>query len=129
MKKLILGLAILATLTFASCKKEGTEAKEEVKKENTEVKQETKANVPTFDNEKVGEYIKTYDAYLEDYKKVVNSKDMTKFQTLAAKGQELAKKAQALTAEGLSEADSKKLNDYMQKKAKELQELAKKMMQ
>ncbi len=54
---------------------------------------------------------------------------MTKFQTLATKGQELAKKAQELTTEGLSEADTKKLNDYMQAKAKELQELAKKMMQ
>ncbi len=129
MKKLILGLAILATLSLASCKKEGAATEEKTKKENTEVKQEPKADVPAFDNEKVGEYIKSYDAYLEDYKKVVESKDMTKFQTLAAKGQELANKAQALTTEGLSEADAKKLNDYMQEKAKELQELAKKMMQ
>ncbi len=101
MKKVILALAVLATVAFVSCKKE-TAATEGTEKAKTEAVKD---------------------------KKVVESKDMTKFQTLATKGQELAKKAQALTAEGLSESDTKKLNDYMQGKAKELQELTKKMMQ
>ncbi len=128
MKKVFLGLAVMATLAFVSCRKEAVPA-EEAQTEKTEVTQEPKSDAPSFENEKVGEYIKSYDSYVEDYKNAVGSKDMTKFQALATKGQELAKKAQELTTEGLSEADTKKLNDYMQGKAKELQELAKKMMQ
>ncbi len=124
MRKLILVFAVVASIAFVSCKgKEGANKTEEA------TKTEATAEVPAFDNEKVAEYIKKYDAYIEEYKKVVESKDMTKFQTLGTKGQELAKEAQALTATELSAGDLKKLQDYMQQKATEMQEIAKKMMQ
>ncbi len=122
MKKLFLGLFLVVAVSLTSCqgKKDGKATGKETK---------TETSVPKFDNKKVGEYIKAYDAYIEDYKKIVDSKDMTKFQELGTKGQELAKKAQELTTSGLSASDTKKLNEYMTAKAKELQELSQKMMQ
>lgn len=127
MKRIFLVLVSVAMISFVACNNKG---KEENKTEDTvTIETTTETEVPSFDNEKLGEYITAYDSYLEDYKKVVESKDMTKFQELATKGQELAEKAQALTAEGLSEADGKKLNDYLQEKSKEIQELSQKMMQ
>ncbi len=133
MRKLVLALVVLASITFVSCKKATDAASDAVKTTTEKAKEAVKdvkdAVVPKFENEKVGAYIKQYDSYIEEYKKIVESKDMTKFQTLTTKGQELAKKAQALAAEGLSASDQKALNEYMKKKAVELQELAKKMMQ
>ncbi len=123
MRKLILGFAVVASIAFVSCKgKEGASS-------SNETTTETKAEVPAFDNEKVAEYMKKYDAYMEEYKKVAESKDMSKFQTLSTKGQELAKEAQVITGDNLSASDLKKLQDYMQKKASEMQEITKKMMQ
>lgn len=140
MKKSILAFALLTTIAFTSCKgkekkadtktttteqAEGKKAVEEVK---TEVVEGT-TEAPTFENEKVGEYIKSYEAYIKDFKAAAESKDMAKFQELGVKGQELAKKAQEFSATGLSAEDTKKLQEYMTKSAEKLQEYAKKMMQ
>ncbi len=129
MRKLILGFAVFASIAFISCKdkKATTEKKGATTTEVTQGK--TNVDVPTFNNEKVGEYIKKYDSYIEEYKKIVDSKDMTKFQALAVKGQELAKEGQALIGDKLSPSDMKKLQDYMKEKSAEIQEFAKKMMQ
>ncbi len=129
MRKLILLFAVFASVVFVSCKdqKATTDQKGATTKEITQTK--TDVDVPTFDNEKVGEYMKKYDSYIEEYKKIVNSKDMTKLQALGVKGQELAKQGQALLTGKLSSSDVKKLQDYMQKKSAEMQEIAKKMMQ
>ncbi len=129
MKKLILGFAVFASIAFISCKdkKATTEKKGATTEEVTQTK--TNVDVPTFDNEKVGEYIKKYDSYIEEYKKIVDSKDMTKLQALGVKGQELAKEAQSLLTGKLSSGDVKKLQDYMREKSTEMQEIAKKMMQ
>ncbi len=129
MKKLILGFAVFASIAFVSCKdkKASPEKQDATKQEVT--KTDKSVDVPAFENEKVAEYIKKYDAYFEEYKKVVESKDMTKFQTLGTKGQELAKEGQALITDKLSPGDMKKLQEYMKEKAAEMQEVAKKMMQ
>ncbi|AXT49471.1 hypothetical protein D1818_01040 [Aquimarina sp. BL5] len=140
MKKTILNFAlVMAVLFAASCKNEtkseateGAEKTEEVEKveEKTEEKTETAASegVPSFSDEKVQEYVNSYEAYIEEYKKVVESKDMTAFASLGQKGQELGTKAQEVMG-NLSGDDVKKLNDYMMAKSTELQELSKKLMQ
>ncbi len=129
MRKLILVFAVFTSVVLVSCKdqKATADKKGAATKEITQTK--TDVNVPTFDNKQVGEYMKKYDSYIEEYKKIVNSKDMTKLQALGAKGQELAKQAQTLLTGKLSSGDTKKLQDYMQKKSVEMQEIAKKMMQ
>lgn len=125
MKKVILGFAAIAMFALVACNKGKEEAKTE---EGTKVEATSDVEVPKFDNEKLADYMELYDSYIEEYKKVAESKDMTKFQALGTKGQELANKAQTLMTEGLSASDTKKLNDYLQEKAKELQELTQKMM-
>ena len=130
MKKTVLVFACLATIVFTSCKGKQDNAAVEPQKENTEEVQATEAesNVPEFDNEELGEYIKLYDAYIKDYEEAVKSKDMTKFQELSTKGQELATKGQELSTSGLSESDMQKLQEYMTQSAQELQELSQEMM-
>lgn len=127
MKKLFLALASVAMVGLIACNKGKEDNNAEGNQEVMETT--TDAELPEFDNEKLGEYMEVYDSYMKEYKEAVESKDMTKFQALTTKGQELAEKAQALTTEGLSESDTQKLNDYMQAKSKEMQELAQKMMQ
>jgi len=140
MKKAILNFALIIAVVFAtSCKNEtkseasDTEEKtEEVEKteEKSEEKTETAASdgVPSFSDQKVQDYVNSYEAYIEEYKKVVESKDMTAFASLGQKGQELGTKAQEVMG-NLSGDDVKKLNDYMMAKSTELQELSKKLMQ
>ncbi|WP_405206379.1 hypothetical protein [Aquimarina sp. LLG6339-5] len=143
MKKTILNFAlIIAVLFAASCKNEtksdavdSAEKTEEVEKtekaeENSNEETTTAASdgVPSFSDEKVQEYVNSYEAYIEEYKKVVESKDMTAFASLGQKGQELGTKAQEVMG-NLSGDDVKKLNDYMTAKSAELQELSKKLME
>lgn len=142
MKKTILNFAlIIAVLFAASCKNEtksettdtadkteevATEEKSEEK--SSEAKSTSSDGVPSFSDQKVQEYVDSYEAYIEEYKKVVESKDMTAFASLGQKGQELGTKAQEVMG-NLSGDDVKKLNDYMTAKSAELQELSKKLMQ
>ncbi|AXT55406.1 hypothetical protein J8L88_05860 [Aquimarina sp. MMG015] len=143
MKKTILNFAlIIAVLFAASCKNEtksdaadSAEKTEEVEKtekaeekSNEETTTAASDGVPSFSDEKVQEYVNSYEAYIEEYKKVVESKDMTAFASLGQKGQELGTKAQEVMG-NLSGDDVKKLNDYMTAKSAELQELSKKLMQ
>ncbi|MFD2562126.1 hypothetical protein [Aquimarina rubra] len=144
MKKTILNFVlIIAVLFTASCKNEtksetsdSANKTEEVEKTETseeksnDNKTETAASdgVPSFSDEKVQEYVNSYEAYIEEYKKVVESKDMTAFASLGQKGQELGTKAQEVMG-NLSGDDVKKLSDYMTAKSAELQELSKKLMQ
>ncbi|MBV7440924.1 hypothetical protein KRX57_05785 [Weeksellaceae bacterium TAE3-ERU29] len=125
MKKLILPL--LATFALVSCGKQDKheEVAPEVQVEEVET---VTTDVPDFDNEEVEEYMKLYDAYIEEYKEAVKSKDMNKFQELSTKGQELATKGQELSTSGLSESDMQKLQEYMTQSAQELQELSQEMM-
>ncbi|MHA7057229.1 hypothetical protein ACWGOQ_0008430 [Aquimarina sp. M1] len=143
MKKTILNFALIVAVLFtASCKNETkseatdnderteevsqTEETEEEETDNTEAA--ASDGVPSFSDEKVQEYVNSYEAYIEEYKKVVESKDMTAFASLGQKGQELGAKAQEVMG-NLSGDDVQKLNDYMIAKSAELQELSKKLMQ
>lgn len=144
MKKVIVNLSLVIAILFASCKSETKEASTSSENtentENTETKEETenteesnsndsaKVGVPSFSDKNVQEYVNAYEAYIEEYKKAVESKDMTAFASLGQKGQELGTKAQEVMG-NLSGEDVTKLSEYMQKKSEQLQELSQKMMQ
>jgi len=135
MKKVIVNLSLVIAILFASCKSETKEAS--TSSENTEETENTeesssndsaKVGVPSFSDKNVQEYVNAYEAYIEEYKKAVESKDMTAFASLGQKGQELGTKAQEVMG-NLSGEDVTKLSEYMQKKSEQLQELSQKMMQ
>ncbi|WP_103866228.1 hypothetical protein [Aquimarina sp. I32.4] len=136
MKKVFLSLSLLVAVLTVSCKgetktndSEGSEKVEETtEKAKEETSSEAASGVPTFSNKAVQEYVNSYEAYIEEYKKVAESKDMTAFASLGEKGQELGQKAQEVMG-NLSPEEGKKLGDYMTKKATQLQELSKKLMQ
>ncbi len=136
MKKTILTtVAALAIILGTSCNKEAknaeskTEKKEVVTTTKTEKKETTEATngVPSFSDKAVQDYVNAYEAYVEDYKKAAEKKDMTAFAALGQKGQELGTKAQEING-NLSTDDAKKLGDYMMKKSKEIQAYSEKMM-
>lgn len=136
MKKIILNLSLVIAILAVSCKNETKSdtsvSKGEVEKveEKTEENTSSKSSngVPNFSDDKAQEYVNSYEAYIEEYKKIVESKDMTAFASLGEKGQKLGQQAQEVMG-NLSGEDVKKLNDYMQKKSVQLQELSKKLMQ
>ncbi|WP_103072175.1 hypothetical protein [Aquimarina sediminis] len=144
MKKVILSLSLVLAVLAVSCKNEAksdtqdssettentesTEKAEKAEKEEGDTSKESASGVPSFGDEKVQEYVNAYEAYIEDYKKAAESKDMTAFAELGKKGQELATKSQEVMG-NLSGDDVKKLSDYMQAKSAQLQELSQKMMQ
>ena len=145
MKKVFLSTALILALSisFVSCKKtkdaaaDAADATEEVAEEAvaevteaveeaTEAVEEAATGVPSFEDPKVQEYVDAYEAYIAEYAKAAESKDMTAFASLGTKGQELGTKAQEVLT-GLSPEDAQKLTDYMTEKSKTLQELAAKM--
>jgi len=140
MKRSILHFAVILLIGFTfSCKDnnaakaeetatEETTTKEEPKKEETKAEATSDSGTPSFGDAKVQEYVDAYEAYIADYRKAVESKDMTAFATLGQKGQELGTKAQELSS-SISASDAEKLNAYMLKKSEEIQELSQKLMQ
>jgi len=143
MKKTFLNFVLIIAVIFStSCKNEAksessdtADTTEEVERtDKTEEKSNTTSTtsasdgVPSFSDQKVQDYVNSYEAYIAEYKKVVESKDMAAFETLGSKGQELGTKAQEVMG-NLSGDDVKKLNDYMMAKSTELQELSKKLLQ
>lgn len=137
MRKAILSIAMLAALLVTCCKNstksessEGTKTETASEKNDDTAKAtaETSDGVPDFSDADVQDYVDAYESYMEEYKSAVESKDMTAFSALATKGQELASKAQEVSGK-VSGADAEKLTNYMTEKAKELQELSKKMME
>ncbi|WP_106791096.1 hypothetical protein [Aquimarina sp. Aq78] len=136
MKKVILNLSLVIAILAVSCKSETKSdtsvSKDEVEKVEEKTEENTSSQsangVPNFSDKKVQEYVNSYEAYIEEYKKAVESKDMTAFASLGEQGQKLGTQAQEVMG-NLSADDVKKLSDYMQKKSAQLQELSKKMMQ
>ncbi|SNR17258.1 hypothetical protein [Tenacibaculum jejuense] len=137
MKKVILSIFLVGALTATSCKK-AKEASEEVKQTTettvkkteeaaTKATEETKAaaeetakkvesalegvTIPEFKDPKVAEYLKTYTEYAKEY--IDANGDVSKISKLAAKGQELATKAQTFTS-SLDAEDAKKLSSTIQ---------------
>lgn len=141
MKKTILNFSLLiAILATTSCKNEAktdsetsnetTTTEESIEKEEDKKEESVEANtgVPSFSDPKVQDYVNSYEAYIKEYAKAAESKDMEAFAALGTKGQELGTKAQEVLG-NVSGDDVKKLNDYMQTKATQLQELSSKFMQ
>ena len=138
MKRVFLSLTMIAALVLTSCKETPkSDATEETKTEETattdEKVEETATaestdGAPSFSDSDVQAYVDSYESYIADYKKAVESKDMTAFADLGKKGQDLATKAQEVSGK-ITGADAEKLTTYMTAKAEELQELTKKMMQ
>ncbi|MBG6131446.1 hypothetical protein IWQ47_002685 [Aquimarina sp. EL_43] len=145
MKKFFLGALALVFLTVISCKdaankaeeaadtaeeavEEVAEKVEEAAEEVAEKVEEAVDGVPSFDNQKVQDYVNEYEAYLAEYAKIVESKDMTAFAGLAEKGTNLGKKASEIAGE-LTGDDAKKWTDYMTASSEKMQALAKKMTQ
>jgi hypothetical protein len=88
----------------------------------------TTSGVPTFADADVNAYVQSYEDYIATYRKAAETKDMSKLAELGTKGQDLATKGTA-AAQKLANnpEDAKKLADYMNAKAAELQELTKKL--
>jgi len=134
MKKVFLTYAVIAALAMTSCKDktaEVTDSETRTEKTTEDTSIETSSSdvdIPNFSDADVQAYVESYESYMEDYKKAAESKDMTAFTDLANKGQDLAAKAQEVSGK-VSGADAEKLTAYMTKKAEELQELSKKMME
>lgn len=131
MKKFLPVLALV--VLFTACK-----GKEEKKPDEpttttpttTEPTTTTPAStgVPTFSDPDVTAYVNAYEEYIANYKKVVESKDMSKMGDLAKTAQDLAAKATAATQKlASSPDDAKKLADYMTAKSAEVVELSKKL--
>lgn len=78
--------------------------------------------VPSFGNSAVQDYVNSYEAYLDQYAKAVESKDIRALSDLGPKGQELAIKAQEISG-NMSDEDAQKFTHYMTEKAKMIQEL------
>ncbi|MFD0863685.1 hypothetical protein ACFQ1M_15830 [Sungkyunkwania multivorans] len=138
MKNLLLKASIatiLALTVSTACKNEtmsteNTQKTSQVKTE-TSVKAKTDKSsegIPSFNDKTVQKYVETYEAYIEDYKKAAESKDMSAFAELGQKGQKLASMGQEALS-NVSGEDAQKLGEYMTKKAKEIQELSMKMTQ
>lgn len=128
MKKITLAFILFAALSLVACNKKA-ECSKEGKKECTEKKQEVKAESSgEFENKGIAEYISVYESYIKEYKDALKSHDMAKFEKLATKEGELAKKAEQLYSSGLSEADTKKFEAYMQKSMTELEKFTREAM-
>ncbi|WP_199915415.1 hypothetical protein [Aquimarina spinulae] len=145
MKKFFLGALALVFLTVISCKdaankaeeaadtaeeavEEVAEKVEEAAEEVAEKVEEAVDGVPNFDNEEVKAYVEKYEAYMAEYAKIVESKDMTAFAGLATKGSKLGEEAAGIAGK-LSGDDVKKWTDYMTASSEKMQALAKKMTQ
>lgn len=131
MKKFLPVVALL--ILFTACKGKKEEKKPDEPTTTTPTTTEptttpTSSGVPSFSDPDVSAYVNAYEEYIANYKKVVESKDMTKMGDLAKTAQDLAAKATAATQKlANSPEDAKKLADYMTAKAAEVTELSKKL--
>ena len=72
------------------------------------------------------EYFQSYDAYISDFKMAYHAMkqgDMTKYQSVILRAQELQTKSERLGGE-LNPEEEKRFADYLNKKANELSEFA-----
>ncbi|MGI9552214.1 MAG: hypothetical protein ACR2MT_13520 [Aurantibacter sp.] len=137
MKKLILSsiLSLLTCLIVLSCKENSDESKksedaiEGAEQTDNGILEDSKdltSEVPSFGNSAVQDYVNSYETYLDQYAKAVETKDIGALSDLGPKGQELAIKAQEISG-NMSVEDAQKFTHYMTEKAKMIQELTLKM--
>jgi hypothetical protein len=135
MKKVFLSIAMVAAIMVTSCKDNAkTDASDKTRteastdEEASEATAESSDDTPSFSDPEVQAYVDAYDAYIKEYTKAAESKDMTAFANLATKGQELGTMAQNVSGK-MTGADGERLAAYMTEKAEKIQELSKKMME
>ncbi len=145
MKKFFLGALALMFLTVISCKEATDKAKdaaenveeatedaankiEEVTEEVTETIEDAVDGVPNFSDESVQAYVEKYEAYMAEYKKAAESKDMTAFAALGQKAQDLSAGAQEVAGK-LTGEDAEKWTAYMTASAEKMQKYAQEMTQ
>ncbi|KAG1658341.1 putative long-chain-fatty-acid--CoA ligase [Nymphon striatum] len=128
-------IAMVAAIMVTSCKDNAkTDASDKTRteastdEEATEATAESSDDTPSFSDPEVQAYVDAYDAYIKEYTKAAESKDMTAFANLATKGQELGTMAQSVSGK-MTGADGERLAAYMTEKAEKIQELSKKMME
>ena len=132
MKKLFAVLALVGVMTSCKDKKKDEKKPEETttttEPTTTTTTEPTTTGVPTFNDADVTAYVKAYEDYIAAYKKVVESKDMTKMGDLSKNAQDLAAKGTAASQKLVGNPeDAKKLADYMTAKSAEIMELSKKL--
>ncbi len=145
MKKLVLGAMALMFLATISCKQAADKAKdaadtaEEAIEETADKAQEAVQEVaekvetavdgiPSFSDPAITQYVTNYEAYIAEYTKIVESKDMAAFAGLSETGQKLAAQAQEISGK-LTGDDAQKWTDYMTASAEKMQKLAQSMTQ
>lgn len=137
MKKLVPApmLALLLCWFFTSCKETSPKTEEvqdnveevgNVDNEILEASEDLTSEVPSFGNPAVQDYVDSYEAYLEEYSKAVETKDINALSNLGPKGKELAVKAQEISG-NMSVEDAQKFTHYMTEKAKLIQDLTSKI--
>jgi hypothetical protein len=81
---------------------------------------------PTLSSQPANEYLQSYDAYINDFEtayQAMKQGDMTKYQIVILRAQELQTKGEKLSGE-LSPDEQKRFADYLNKKADELMQFA-----
>jgi hypothetical protein len=81
---------------------------------------------PTFKSDLANQYVATYDSYIEEFKvayEAMKHNDLSKYQTVVAKAQELQSQGEQLAGE-LSPEEQRKFADYLNRKSDELAQYA-----
>jgi hypothetical protein len=81
---------------------------------------------PTLSSQSANEYLQSYDAYISDFKtayRAMKQGDMTKYQSVIQRAQELQTKSERLGGE-LNPEEEQRFANYLNKKANELSEFA-----
>jgi hypothetical protein len=81
---------------------------------------------PTFKSDRANQYVATYDSYIEEFKvtyEAMKHNDLSNYQTVVAKAQELRSQGEQL-ADELSPEEQRKFADYLNRKSDELAQYA-----
>jgi hypothetical protein len=81
---------------------------------------------PTFKSDRANQYVATYDSYIEEFKvayEAMKHNDLSKYQTVVAKAQELQSQGEQLAGE-LSPEEQRRFADYLNRKSDELAQYA-----
>ncbi len=136
MKKVLLVLAVAATMVACNNKKKG-DAKVEgdttttttTNTTNTTTTTTVSDGVPTFADAEVQSYVNDYTAFVNSYMEAYKSKDMTKVQELSGKMQEWSGRSMTIGQKlANNPEEAKKFSDYMTKLSTDWANAAKAMM-
>jgi|GEM_PF-5018254 len=123
MKKLIIFLLVAAS--FTACKRESKEIKKanentvaSIPPDSTEI-----SAAPSFTSKEAQDYVRSYDAFLYDYRAAVQDHDQVKLQELANKMIELSAQGNEVL-KNLQGEDLTKLTEYLRTRAHEFSQIS-----